>query len=703
MGTQRKIFLVLFIYVLFSLLTGFIALRLYHNQEHLIISFNQQQLDVRAEAILRNQQEHVHQIIDDYTFWDEFVNFVHHPDTAWGRTNIASLLTSFNFESVWVTGLDGRQRYAASNQLVQFTEEIDFQPDILTKLNKNRFIEYFIFHDNKLLMIQGATIHPTSDPERLTEPQGYFMVMKILDSKVKEEMETLSGCNVYFNNSKPQPKNPNANDSIISIHPFKDFNSKEVAFAVFSCELSLISMLKTSWDQMQYLLVISIVGFLISLSILLSRMVSKPLQIVREIVEDEDVSKIPQLKKNSRDFERIGIVIEEFLKQKKELLEAMQLAKASDQIKTDFLNNISHEVRTPLNGILGASTLLADPTLDQETKVEMVGIMNESTQRLMRTITQYMDISLLSSNNMPFYPSEIQLDSFLEPILDEYKVSCNYKKIKWIVQFPREHPRVKLIADKTLFEKILHHLLDNAVKFTEHGLVKFGYKIHEKRLEFYVIDSGIGIDEKIRDRIFKTFIQEDSSNLRRYEGSGLGLAISLKTAHLLGGNITFESEKGIGTSFYLSLPFEGIHPETEAYEPESAKPQSDSQNKTILIAEDDDSNFFMLYAVLNKYFDVNILQAGNGAEAVEFCQKNTAPALILMDIKMPVMDGHEASRIIKNQFPSIPIIAVTAFGMTGDEQKALDAGCDDYVSKPVNNKILFPLIEKHMPSILHKN
>lgn len=695
MGTQKKIFLALLGYVVLAVISGFVASFIYQKQEKLIVSYNFEQLNQRTHAIIEDQEDNVYQIVNDYTYWDEFVDFVKNPTKEWGEINVTSMLTSFDFESVMVIGLNGQTIYSASESNHDLSEIVKLDEELLQDVYDRRSVNYYVYYDSSLFMIQVATIHPSNDPEKQSNPNGFLFAVKRWDADLLHAMEKISGCKLSIYNQLPSSEKNNSSNTVVSAHAVENWKKEKSGYIVFTNELTLITLLRNTTRQMELLLVISVIGFLISLALLLSRLVSRPLRMVSEIVENEDLTKIPSLKKNSSDFARIGQLIEQFVKQKMDLVHAMKLAKASDQIKTDFLNNISHEVRTPLNGILGASSLLSDPELAPEIREEMVGIMNESTQRLMRTITQYMDISLLSSDNMPYYPIETKISEFLIPILDEYSIACKQKGLQWIVQFPPEYNQIKVFIDKTLFEKILHHLLDNAIKFTHNGTVRFGFVIKHSVLEFFVKDTGIGIDTKVQPMIFKNFSQEDASNLRRYEGSGLGLAICKKASLLLGGSIWFDSEKGQGTSFYFSLPFDNSQIETRSIE-ESDQVKISATNALVMIAEDDDSNYIMLSTILHKYFIVNIIRASDGLEAVEYCTSNPVPHLILMDIKMPIMDGFEATRHIKKQFPELPIIAVTALGMSGDELHSLEAGCDDYISKPINTKNLLSKLEKYL-------
>ncbi|MDP2237114.1 MAG: ATP-binding protein [Bacteroidales bacterium] len=378
-----------------------------------------------------------------------------------------------------------------------------------------------------------------------------------------------------------------------------------------------------------------------------------------------------------------------------DLIVAREKAEASDNLKTAFLNNISHEVRTPLNGIVGATILMADRDSTVSDRAEMSYIIQQSSQRLIRTITQYMDISLLNSGNMPLIINKLNLVSSIKALLDEFGLACQKNNLKFEVNLPVNSPEISINSDKSLIEKVLYHLLDNAVKFTKEGSVVFKLSLQKDFVEFDISDTGIGIDKEFQENIFDHFTQEDSSNLRQFDGSGLGLAICKKICNLLGARISFRSVKGQGTRFIVELPYDATLPQI--------KPQKISEFDTskiispfILIAEDEDSNFIVLSLLLQKKLNARIIRAVTGREAVDLCNANPDLQLILMDIKMPVMDGFEATRLIKIEKPDLAVIAITAYGLSGDEYKSINAGCDDYIAKPVNAKDLIEKVKRYL-------
>jgi len=366
---------------------------------------------------------------------------------------------------------------------------------------------------------------------------------------------------------------------------------------------------------------------------------------------------------------------------------AMEKAESSDRLKTTFLNNISHEVRTPLNGILGFAELISQEDISDSEKNEAIEMVYESSDRLLKTITNYMDISLLISGSLSVNIRNSSPSILLKGIYDKFKTVCSNRKIDLILKTPDSGLNISLRADPEILEKILTHFMDNAVKFTEAGSIMLGYETEGKNINFFVKDTGIGISDKSLTRIFNRFVKEDNRRDRISEGSGLGLAIVKGMAELTGGKIHVNSEPGKGSAFFITLLLTepGLTEQTE--KPGVSFSGADVKN-TILIAEDDEINFFYMNALLARETDSKILRAENGREAIELVKSNNDIKLILMDIKMPEIDGLEATRQIKLTNPDIPIIAITAYAMSGDEERVLAAGCDGYLSKPISKEKL---------------
>lgn len=375
-----------------------------------------------------------------------------------------------------------------------------------------------------------------------------------------------------------------------------------------------------------------------------------------------------------------------------ELVLAKEKAEESDNLKTAFINNISHEIRTPLNSILGFGQYLSDANLTVDQRKEYFKIIEFASHRLINTVSDYIDIARIVSGNMEVHRNEFQLSSFFKELTEETKQACLDKNIGFEIDLPKGNAEVVLYSDQEFLGKILQILLDNALKFTTEGRIHCGYRIKSDRIEFFVHDTGCGISSKKLDTIFEMFSQEDPTNTRGHEGSGLGLTIAQGMIQMLGGHIGVTSEKGIGSSFTFTLPKSNLS-NAKQMETGNVESKTDWEKPLVLIAEDDESNYMYLKVLLNM-IGCDFLYAANGLEAVELCQQNPQISLVLMDIKMPVMNGLEATSRIHEFRPELPIVATTAFAQTGDEHRFLAAGCNGYMAKPISKENLLNMIGK---------
>ena len=278
------------------------------------------------------------------------------------------------------------------------------------------------------------------------------------------------------------------------------------------------------------------------------------------------------------------------------------------------------------------------------------------------------------------------LHEILNNLQEQFQPICDVKFLELKIDIPNQTESFILHSDSELFSKVISHLLDNAIKFTDKGEIVFGYTIESGLLKLFVKDTGIGINKETNDRIFESFITEEYSATRIFEGSRLGLSIAHGMVGLLGGEIGFKSEKDIGSTFFFSIPI-------EAKEKGADKPAKKEikalifERPVILIAEDDKACLTFLEIVLRKA-NIGMISACNGKQAVELCHNHPEISLVLMDIVMPVMDGIAAIREIKSFRENLPIIAITAYAIYGDEKRAIEAGCIDYLSKPVDKDVL---------------
>jgi hypothetical protein len=399
-----------------------------------------------------------------------------------------------------------------------------------------------------------------------------------------------------------------------------------------------------------------------------------------------------------------------------ELIRAKEKAEESDRLKSAFLANISHEIRTPMNGILGFAELLKMPDITQQMRDRYIHIIEQSGIRMMNIINDIVDLSKIEAGQENISLQETNINQVLKDLLVFFLPEARSKGINLSVTNSLSDESSTIVTDQTKLTQVLSNLIKNALKFTEKGSIEFGYnnvttsgrgtnpdkyrkktfpgffenftelKPEKTELEFYVQDTGEGIPQEQADIIFERFRQGSISPSRSYEGAGLGLSISKAYVEMLGGRIWVTSRPGEGSVFRFTLP---VQMASDSYTDGSSDASLSGRlfNFNILLAEDDENSRLLLRTLLEKE-QTNVFIATNGLEAIEMVRKNPELDLVLMDLKMPRMDGYEATRQIKMIRPELPVLAQTAYAFEDERDLARQAGCDDYISKPIDSRIL---------------
>jgi|WetSurMetagenome_2_1015567.scaffolds.fasta_scaffold02248_8 PAS domain S-box-containing protein len=413
-------------------------------------------------------------------------------------------------------------------------------------------------------------------------------------------------------------------------------------------------------------------------------------------------SHIKDEKGNSIALIGIAVDITERKKVQQELINAKEKAEESDRLKSSFLATMSHELRTPLNAIIGFSGLLIDSNPDQNT-TSYSQIILKSGQHLLSLVEDIFDITMIETERVKINYEKINIISALEEVRDIIhgeRLMENKTAVELKLNLESAGNEKFLVTDGRKLKQVLMNLLRNALKFTEKGSIEFGFKVINDALnncfQFYVRDTGIGIDKKYHEAIFNMFRQIDDTHTRRFGGMGIGLSIAKRTVEILGGKIWVESELSKGSVFCFTIPLVPDYNEKkERSEDNALNIKKEYTGKTILIAEDEQSNFDFLKILFTR-MNIRILWAKDGFEAVDLCQTDPTINLVLMDIKMPLLNGYEATKMIKKIRPELPVIAQTAYAMISDRQEAEKAGCDGYLSKPIKIKQIMEVLDNFL-------
>lgn len=374
------------------------------------------------------------------------------------------------------------------------------------------------------------------------------------------------------------------------------------------------------------------------------------------------------------------------------LRNAEKRAVESDQLKTAFLQNVSHELRTPMNGIIGFASLLDDNDLPEEQKKEYISIITRSTYRLLNLVNQILDISLIETGSSLLLKQPVYLNKLINEIRESWAHQIK-NEVTFSFSTSLNSPEDCIYTDEYKLKQILNNLVGNAVKFTKTGHIYAGYSIKGNDLEFYVEDTGPGIPPEHHSEIFKPFRKSEPESNRFYDGVGVGLAICKGNLDLLNGKILVHSEPGTGSVFRFTIPYEPVRINESPEKPTENFPSF--EGLLVLVVEDETLNFSYIEEILEGT-GIEIHHAPNGQVAVELCRNNSNYNLVLMDIRMPVMNGYEATRLIKAFRPGLPVIAQTAYIASEERHKAIEAGFNAFLSKPYLKEELLEAIAKQL-------
>lgn len=635
-----------------------------------------------------NSKTHIATIID-VTFWDELVTFMETKDSTWYKDYIDGEFSTYEVDYIGIYGLNQRKIFSSHSAKLN-TEDI-IPKALFAKLHNAKLLRFYMQLPEGMVEVFGATIHPSDDPKKIKHPpSGYFFMIRRLNKEFIQNLEKISSSTIRL-----APKaylSSNTRNYINVDLDLKDWQDKTISKIHFERAFNL------NFNNTKKILGIILIATILNLLIYLfyyRRWIYKPLKLITNSLETKDEKSMSQLKKSHGEFVYIGNLFEENNKQRKQLEIAKQRAEESDNLKSAFLANLSHEIRTPMNAILGFSDLLNDESLSHSDKIEYLEIIRKSGKNLISIIEDLLEMSKIDSKQIAPNYTSLDLDKCISEVYNATRVTIpKEKNITFTIVKTTKSLKKNILMDEIKLKQILTNLLTNAIKFTISGHINIGCAVNEetKLIKIWVEDSGLGIDKVNTKLIFDRFRRVEDDFSIQLSGLGLGLSISKAYIELLGGTIAVKSARGVGSTFTINIPL--IYDETtpKASIDKSSYQIESTTHKTILVAEDDDINFLLLEKIL-LLKNYHVIRAANGKVAVELCKDNLAIDLIFMDIKMPIMNGFEAFKMIRTFNQSIPIIANTAYSSPEDKEKIMNAGFTNYLSKPLNKEKIFDVLE----------
>jgi signal transduction histidine kinase/CheY-like chemotaxis protein len=689
--TYPKILLLIFSSSVFFILLYFSLFYYTKQVEKNVYSNSKVQFENEIHKLLELDNKPIQVAINNDTNWDEFVDFITTKDTVWYNETIGNELSIYNAD--YLGSYDKDFNFIIRTASSKMKSKDIIPKGAMQKLKQLGLYKFYLKIPEGFVEVTGASIHKSDDPlKNKTSPFGYFFVARLLDSSYLTYFEKISEAKMKF--LKGKHTEIIGNHSIYSVVNLNDYKGNAISSFLFERKFEVYfgDML----NILYFIIFAFVVNFIINIYYT-RKLVYHPLDMVARVLETGNKKAINELKDTSGEFSYIGNLFEENSNQKIELVKAKLKAEEGDRLKSSFLANLSHEIRTPMNAINGFTDLIINTKLSKDEQLEYLKVIEKSGKNLVSIIDDLIEMSKIDSNQIAPNYTNVNIESCISELYETIKVTIpKTKNIDFFIIQNDKPADFNIVTDEVKLKQVIVNLVTNAIKFTNEGHVAFGYKIDDKKKKiiFTIKDTGPGIDKNNHQHIFDRFKRVENDASIKAGGLGLGLAISKAYVEMMGGMISLESkvEKGSTFSFSIPLKYNEIHNITVKPVKRKSDLTHDEKAITILIAEDDNINFLLFKKVIQSK-EYTIIRAENGLEAVEISLNNPDINLVLMDIKMPIMNGFEALEKIKMIRPELIIIAQTAYASSEDEERIYKAGFYGYLTKPINREKLFEAID----------
>lgn len=518
-------------------------------QEKQVYNNSKLQFYNEIESLLDLNSESMRLSANDFTSSDDLIAFTKSRSTKWYNEHIIGAVKNFKVDYICV--------YDTAFEIIGETSSLKilsrrFIPRAaVIDLEKKRYSNFFLFTTEGLVEVSAASIHPTFDRfHNKTKPSGYAFMVRLWDQSFKTKLSQITSSKVDFQQLMNNT-NFKSRSTVSVVKNLTDWSNKTVSHIVFSRAFNL------NFKSSKYLLLILVISFILSTIVYLvfaRRWVYRPLNLITDILESEKNDSILNLQQSPGEFAHIGLLFEDYFNQRKNLENAKKKAEESDKLKSAFLSNMAHEIRTPMHGILGFANMFRTTKLTTKQMQEYVSIIEKSSSRMLNTITDLIDISKIESGQVEPNYSSVDAVRQMESMFVLFKPEADKKGLQFTFKKAIETDSLTLRSDREKLDTICSHLISNAIKYTSKGAIEFGCEVKSDFIEFYVKDTGIGIEKEKQQIIFERFTQIDNSLSKSYDGAGLGLSIAKAYVEMLGGKIWVESSPGNGSVFYFSLP-----------------------------------------------------------------------------------------------------------------------------------------------------
>lgn len=729
MKTRTLIWIISMASALVFLVLSFVFHSAISSKNDLLLEEGYSNLRQETHKVYHLRTQTIEQYVFDNSYWDELVDVIKSKDSAWIETNLVSAMKNFEVDGFWLMDVHGNETYYYDTQTKTRAPLFDIEKEaLINSLKQNPFRTFLSTQQGKLVQLVTAPVQPSNDENRTTPPQGYYICARFLDSSFLTKINLLAEdtrfeiAGIAGTQSDTIDRRKNL---LHYYYPLYDFTGKPITAIKAEKKLSYISTY-SNYMKTYLWVYLGILGLVLFAFYQFLRIrVLKPMNKLSVALNTRDASHLHYLAPGKDEFSDFARLVEDSFEQNALLKKEVEARKESETAlkksatelekptvekiraeqdrlaKAEFLSTMSHEIRTPINGVIGIANLLKDEPLNSQ-QATLVNTLIFSSNHLLSILTDILDFSKIEAGNIKFDRVSFDLRDICNSVHNLYIGAAREKKIDLFV-LSDNRVQGYLVGDSVRLCQVLNNLVSNAIKFTDEGNVTLSYRMvrddgFKQIIEFTVQDTGIGIPADKLDTIFDSFSQASRSINTNYGGTGLGLTITKKIIELQGGKISVTSKPGKGSTFTFFLTFEKLSSGSE--QPIIIQKKATNETLTglkVLVAEDNKINAMVLGKFLEKW-GVQMQVAVNGREALDRLEKETFD-LVLMDLHMPVMDGMEATRHIREHTAEaaskIPVIALTADATSETQKYILENGFDHYLSKPFNPDNLFRLLEKY--------